>query len=143
MSFLPLDTIVEATDAELDAAQVSHCRVADMRIWIQLHDAWQRRGRWHFANDTAPREHNVALLGFTSIEDDSSPLESFSGWLPVAVDARSARVRAEGDRMILEIDGVAHRIAPGELPSVYWDFVTGDGHTVTEIARILKRLTRD
>jgi hypothetical protein len=141
MSFLPVDTIVEATDSELDVAEVSHCKISDMRIWIQLHDAWQRRGRWHFANDTPPAAHNVALLGFTSIEDESSPLESSSGWLPVAVDARTARIREEKGHVILELDGVPHSIAPGKLQKVYWDFVSGDGHTITEIGTILKRLT--
>lgn len=141
MTFLPLDVIVEASDAELDAGQVSYCRIENMRIWIQLHDAWQRAGRWHFANDRPPRAHNVALLGFTcDEEDESSATASSSGWLPVAVDITTARMRTESSDTLLELDGRSHRIARDKLSGTYWDFASGNGHTVAEIHKILQRL---
>jgi hypothetical protein len=111
---------------------------SEMKCKLAAKDAWQVEGRWHYAHRNSENDC-LTVLEFETKEAGGT----FTGWLPLKINARTLRVEKTADddgALIRWSDKTSDTVLYKNIKPVYWKTLSGKGHTLREIDSIRKSL---
>jgi hypothetical protein len=100
-------------------------------------NAWTVAGRWHFDHSPLRGEMYVTAIYFHSKHSELA----VEGWLPLRPNVRPTTVTPTTDGLLVNWpDSSQARIYFKRVEGVYWDALSGVGHTDEQMAAIRSAL---